>query len=205
MAGRKGRAAIPPSAQAGQRCASAARIAVRFASREGHGGVGRHADEGRQRPQRVALHLDGAGGVGVSGELRVVGGHERVGGHRHLAHAGIEEAEVARVRDLHGAALEQAGGGVKRLVGRHRPREVERALDLAAHVGRVRLAAHGAPRHAARKVVDLAEEGAPELGRIRLSHRRRIKADPEAVTGLDGRPSRVTEASARRRARAARR
>ena len=28
------------------------------------------------------LHLDGARGMGVGGELRIVGGHERVGGHR---------------------------------------------------------------------------------------------------------------------------
>ena len=186
--GRQGRdSSLCPSRKAmRQRCQDRGQVCFGAAAREGHGGVGRHADEGRQRPQRVALHLDGARGMGVDGELRIVGGHERVGGHRHLAHAGIEEAQVARVRHLHGAALEQTGGGIKRLVRRHGPREVERALDFGAHVGRVRFAAHGSPRHAARKVVDLAEEGAPERGRSCLSHCGRVRADPEDVTELAG-------------------
>ena len=161
-----------------QRRQDCGQVRLGAAAREGHGGLGRHADEGRQRPQRVALHLDGAGGVRVGGELRVVGRHERVGGHRHLAHAGVEEAQVARVGHLHAAALEQSRRGVEGLVRRHGPREVERALDLGAHLGRLRFAAHGLPRQAAREVVDSAVEGAPEGGRIRLAHRRTIRAAP---------------------------
>ena len=84
----------------------------------------------------VALHLVGRGRGAPVRQLWVIHGDQGVGDHRCQGHAGVEEAEVARVRHLHLPFMQHLLHVGDYVVQAHAPLEVVARLKVSANLFR---------------------------------------------------------------------
>jgi hypothetical protein len=132
-------------------------VRLRATARERAGGV-RQAEAIAQERDHVALDRHGRGSVGGDGELWIEGCDERVGEHPGERGRRVEQAEVARVRGVDDAVVEQGAGRLHQLLQRDGRAEVESAQPFLE--GLVR----GRRRHG--EVADPVQVALDQLGQL---------------------------------------